>query len=100
MAAKPSRRISERGANMGRMCTRFALLRLVAGVALLAISCGERGDRIPETGASLEGTITYGGAKVPFALVTVMGEKGMATGKIEDDGRYRVANVPLGEVSI
>ncbi len=79
---------------------RLAFLGLVAGFAVLAASCGERGERLPETGASLEGTITYGGAKVPFATVTVMGQNGMATGNVQEDGRYRVVNVPLGEVKI
>src|SRR2546422_8651865 len=85
---------------MRRVPTRFALLGLVAGFTLLAASCGERGERLPETGASLEGTITYGGAKVPFAMVTAMGPNGMATGNVQEDGRYQVANAPLGEVTI
>jgi hypothetical protein len=80
--------------------TRLALAGWFSGLALLAASCGERGERLPETGASLEGTITYGGVRVPFAMVTVMGENGMATGHVGDDGRYQIANVPLGEVRI
>jgi hypothetical protein len=55
---------------------------------------------LPETGASLEGTITYGGVRVPFAMVTAMGDNGMATGHVQEDGRYLIANVPLGEVRI
>jgi len=82
---------------MQQVYTRVALLGLVA---MLAASCGERGERLPETGASLEGTITYGGAKVPFATVTVMGQNGMATGNVHEDGRYKIPNVPLGEVNI
>jgi hypothetical protein len=85
---------------MRRVSMRLALPGLVAGFAVLAISCGERGDRLPETGASLEGTITYGGVKVPFAMVTAMGQNGMATGNVQEDGRYKLANVPLGEVNI
>jgi hypothetical protein len=72
----------------------------VAGLAVLAASCAERGERLPETGASLEGTITYGGVRVPFAMVTAMGENGMATGHVQEDGRYVISNVPLGEVRI
>ena len=79
---------------------RLVLLALAAGLAVLGVSCGERGERLPETGATLEGTITYGGVKVPFAVVTAMGQKGMATGNVQEDGRYKVANVPLGEVTI
>jgi hypothetical protein len=85
---------------MRQVFTRLALLGLVAGSALLAAACGERGHRLPETGATLEGTITYGGTKVPYAIVTVMGENGMATGNVQEDGRYKVVNVPLGPVTI
>jgi hypothetical protein len=85
---------------MQRVYMRLALFGLVAGFAVLAASCGERGERLPETGASLEGTITYGGTSVPFATVTVMGQNGMATGNVREDGRYKIANVPLGEVNI
>src|SRR5438552_11231046 len=85
---------------MRRVHERLALWGLAAAFAVLAASCGERGERLPETGASLEGTISYGGAKVPFAMVTVMGQNGMATGNVREDGRYNVKNVPLGEVTI
>jgi hypothetical protein len=85
---------------MRRVNQRLALSGLVVGLAVLAASCGERGERLPETGASLEGTITYGDVKVPFATLTVMGQTGMATGRVLEDGRYRVANAPLGEVNI
>ncbi len=85
---------------MRRVYARLALWGLAASFAALAASCGERGERLPETGASLEGTITYGGAKVPFAMVTAMGRNGMATGNVQEDGRYKVTNVPLGEVTI
>jgi hypothetical protein len=85
---------------MRRVCTRLALFGLVVGYAMLAASCGERGHRLPDTGATLEGTITYGGTKVPFAQVTAMGQNGMATGNVQPDGRYMMTNVPLGEVAI
>src|SRR5262249_39329163 len=53
------------------------------------------------TGATLEGTVTYGKEKVLVAMVMVQGQGGAtATGFIDDDGRYKVQNVPLGEVSI
>lgn len=85
---------------MRRVSTRLVHLALAAGYGLLAASCGEPGERLPETGASLEGTITYGGATVPFATVIVMGQNGMATATVREDGHYRVANAPLGQVSI
>ncbi|HLJ95260.1 MAG TPA: hypothetical protein VKU02_18930, partial [Gemmataceae bacterium] len=85
---------------MRRVWMRRALLGMFFAFAALTVSCGERGERLPETGASLEGTITYGGVRVPFATVTVMGTNWMATGKVQGDGRYRVANAPLGEVTV
>jgi hypothetical protein len=103
MAVKPSLKtsnLSHKGIPMQQVYTRLGLCGWVAGLAMLAASCGERGERLPETGASLEGTITYGDTRVPFAVVTAMGEKGMATGHVREDGRYQVANVPLGEVGI
>jgi hypothetical protein len=55
--------------------------------------------RLPETGASLEGTVTLGEEKVQFAQVTVMGEKSSATANVQE-GRYKIENVPLGAVRI
>jgi len=68
---------------------------------LTLTSCGERGAaRLPETGATLEGTVTYGKEKVPVALIIVQGANGSATGRIGEDGRYKVENVPVGEVKL
>lgn len=69
-------------------------------LALLLAGCGERGERIKETGASLEGTIIYGKEKVPGALVIVQGKEGGATATADDNGHFQVNNVPLGEVQI
>jgi hypothetical protein len=44
--------------------------------------------------------VTYGTEKVPAALIIVVGKDGSATGEIGEDGRYKVDNAPLGEVSI
>lgn len=89
---------------MRRVSTHLALFGLVAGCAMLAASCGERGTRLPDSGATLEGIITYGGTKVPYAEVNVVGPTSMATGNVQEDGRhdgrYKVDNVPLGEVKI
>jgi len=73
---------------------------LVAVCCLLLASCGERGARLPETGATLEGTVSYGKEKVPVALVIAQGQKGSATADVGEDGRYKLENVPLGEVKI
>ena len=53
-----------------------------------------------ETGATLEGTVTYGGQKVRVALIIAQGASGASTGFVNDDGRYQLGNVPLGEVNI
>jgi hypothetical protein len=79
---------------------RLARLALL-GLGLLLTSCGrEGGIRYPETGATLEGTVTYGKDTIEAALVIAQNENGSATGFIEDNGRYKLQNVPLGEVNI
>jgi hypothetical protein len=85
---------------MQRVSIRLAVSGLMAGCALLAASCGESGVRYEETGATLEGTIKYGKEDVPFALVIVVGQGASATGKVGEDGRYKVLNAPLGEVKV
>jgi hypothetical protein len=76
---------------------RLALL----GLGLLLAGCiGRREVTYPETGATLEGTVAYGKDKVGAALVIAQNNSGAATAFVDDDGRYRMTNVPLGEVSI
>jgi hypothetical protein len=88
---------------MRRILPRLALLTL-AGISLCQVCCGDntpqRGAIPPPTGASLEGTITYGGQKVPVALVIAQTADASGTGFVDDDGRYRIKNAPLGEVNI
>lgn len=71
-----------------------------AAMASILAGCSSYEERLPETGASLEGTVSYGPEKVPLALISVVGEKGQALGQVEDAGHYKVENVPLGEVKI
>ena len=80
---------------------RWAVLGLAA-LTLAPTACGKfvREERLPESGATLEGTIKYGDEPVQFALVLVRTPNASATGKVGEDGRYRVENVPLGEVQI
>lgn len=85
---------------MQRFSVPFGLLAFTFGAAILLSSCGERGQRYEETGATLEGTITYGNQRVPLALVIVTGKSSSATGQVDEEGRYKVENVPLGEVQI
>jgi hypothetical protein len=86
---------------MGRSQRRLALLALL-GLGLLLAGCAPRVREIryPETGATLEGTVTYGSDKVGAALVIAQNENGSATAFVDDEGRYKLENVPLGEVSL
>lgn len=84
---------------------RFFRALTLLGLALAAVavaSCEGRGERIPETGATLEGTVTYGKQKVMYAMVVAAGPggPGSATGYIGEDGRYKLENVPLGQVKL
>jgi hypothetical protein len=72
----------------------------MVGLAIWLTGCGSYEYRLPETGATLEGTVTYGGENVPMALISVLGEKGQGNGQIEEVGQYKVENVPLGAVKI
>src|SRR5213080_559664 len=85
-------------APMRRFRTR--LFVLLAFPVLLTASCEGGRVKLPETGATLEGTVSYRGEKLEFALIIVQTANGSATGKIGEDGRYKVENVPLGEVMI
>ena len=74
---------------------RFIFFAIICGLA----GCSRYEYRLPETGATLEGTVTYGGETVPMAQISVLGEKDQGVGQIEE-GRYKVERVPLGEVKI
>jgi hypothetical protein len=86
-----------------RQTLRLGAVVLFTAYGLLAVSCGTglREERLPETGASLEGTITYGDQKVELAMIIVTGSNSSATGNVDEStGRYKVENVPLGDVKI
>src|SRR5436305_8793297 len=63
------------------------------------VGCSPYEYRLPRTGATLEGTITYGNDTLQMAQVNVFSDKGQAIGRI-DGGRYKVENAPLGAVKI
>ncbi len=86
---------------MRRMNRPLALL-VAAGFGLLLVGCGIglREKKLPETGATLEGTVSYGTEKVEVAMVIIQGEGGSSTAFIGEDGRYKAENVPTGQVSI
>jgi predicted small secreted protein len=69
--------------------------------AMLTVSCNRGGGReLPESGATLEGSVLFNGQPLEFAMVLVQGPNSSATGYIGDDGRYKIENVPLGPVKI
>jgi len=84
---------------MGSMRCGIALVIAVGTVCLLG-GCGIREVRYPESGADLEGTVSYNNEKVKVALVIVQGAGLSATGNINSDGSFKIKNVPIGEVSI
>lgn len=78
------------------VATFFAL-----GLAVSTLACGgNRPVTLDETGATLEGTIKVGTEDVQFAMVIAQTATGSATGKVGPDGKYKLQNVPLGEVLI
>jgi hypothetical protein len=83
--------------------SRNLLLGVTAAAALSAVSCGSGGgiEPIKETGATLTGKVTYGNEPVPMALVIVAQTGGgSATAFADDDGNFKVENVPVGDVLI
>ena len=78
----------------------LALLAAIGCVALTSCRPHAKYEPLPETGATLEGTVTYGSEPVPAALIIVAGDNGSAQGSIGDDGRYVVNNAPVGQVKI
>ncbi len=83
---------------MRRTTQRLALLA-AAGLGLWLPGCNGRYHKLPETGATLEGTVSYGKDKLEAAMIIVQGESGGATAFIEN-GRYKAENVPLGQVTL
>lgn len=82
-------------------------VRVLAAVAVAAAAAGvaacgsNRAVALPESGATLTGTIKYGPDQLQYANVLVRGAgDGVAMGVILDDGTYTVENAPLGEVKV
>ena len=74
-------------------------LWLSTGCLLLA-GCEPYEARLPESGATLEGTVTMGGTPVPAAMIILAGKEGGATGNVSSDGKFKIENAPLGVVKI
>jgi hypothetical protein len=86
---------------MPRLTQRLATLAVATCGLLLVVGCGGmKGKRLPVTGATLEGTVTYGEERVMVAMILIQGEGGASTAFIGEDGRYKAENVPLGTVNI
>jgi hypothetical protein len=75
-------------------------LFLLVFISGLACSGGLKEERLPETGSTLTGVVKYGDENLQFGLILVQTPTSSATGKIGDDGTYKVANVPIGPVKI
>lgn len=85
-----------------RACFRQLVVGALIGcLALTSCRPAVKYEPLPETGATLEGTLTYGSEKVSAAVIIVAGKEGAAVqGTIGENGRYVVQNAPLGEVRI
>jgi hypothetical protein len=85
-----------------RRMPRYPLFVPLTGFALLLSGCDSgKYTPLPETGATLEGKITYKDQNVLVGLVIAKGAEGpSAQDFIGEDGRYKLQNVPLGEVTI
>ena len=78
----------------------LSLFAAIAATASLGACGGYVGETaLSESGATLEGTVKYGKDELQFAMIVVQTPTGGTTGSIQD-GKYRIENVPLGEVMI
>jgi hypothetical protein len=85
-----------------RRMPKYPLFVPLTGFALLLSGCDSgKYTPLPETGATLEGKVTYGNQDILVGLVIVTGGEGpSAQDFIGEDGRYKLKNVPLGQVTI
>ena len=72
---------------------------LLVGITLSLAGC-EQGKSLPQTGATLEGTVKFNDKPLYYGLIIVQNSSGSATGSITQEGTYRVENAPLGQVSV
>lgn len=77
-------------------------LAIALSVGLLGLtSCSSNAPvALPNTGASLEGAVKYGDKILAFGIVIVEGAGSSAQGQINQDGTYRVENVPVGAAKL
>jgi len=84
---------------MRQVLQSFACL---AVLGFVLVGCGPPGGYVkyPESGATLEGTVTYGSDKLAAALIIAQGADLAVTGFLDDSGHYKLENVPVGDVNI
>jgi hypothetical protein len=77
-------------------------LSALASVSLFTACASNAPVALPETGATLTGTVAHKGKPVHFAMIIVQSVSGgtPATGNINPEGNYLVQNVPLGDVKV
>ena len=67
---------------------------------VMATGCGQVAHEIPDTGATLEGSITLNGNPIPLALIIVRSQSATSDSVVREEGKYKVPSVPLGLVKI
>lgn len=84
-----------------RSCGRWAGVSLLTLLVVGLTSCGSNAPvALPDTGASMEGVVTYDGKTLYYGQVNVVGAADSAQGAITRDGTYKVERAPLGPVKI
>jgi hypothetical protein len=76
---------------------------VAGGLGVFAVSCTPVAGRyvpVPQSGATLTGTVTYKKELLRAGMVIVEGSGGGGTGAINPDGRYTVTNAPTGAVTV
>jgi hypothetical protein len=76
------------------------LLLFVVAIFLVMRAFKSEEQRLVLSKASLQGTVSYKGKPVPYALVIVNGKDSSATGMADESGAYFVQHAPVGEVEI
>lgn len=79
---------------------RVSTFAFVAACLVALTSCGKKIERLNLSNATLEGTVTYQGKAVPYALIIVTNGKESATANADAMGKFKVEHVPLGQVQI
>lgn len=82
---------------IGNVVNTVRLILLAAVV--FTVGCN-REERLVLPEATLEGSISYKGKAVPYAMVVVVGASQSGQGFADKDGKFQIKNCPSGEVKI